>query len=90
LAQYTGCGPELFDLLRDPEEMRNLADDPESLPVRAALEDWLREVLDPEATGRRAKADQARQIAAHGGREAILATERLHGTPAPDNYRSDQ
>ena len=87
---YTGCEPVLFDLARDPEEMRNLAADQDHMPVRAALEDWLREVPDPEATDRRAKADQARHIAINGGREAILATERLHGTPAPDNYRSDQ
>ena len=85
---YTGCEPELFDLARDPEELENLAAKDEHMAVRAALEAWLRGVLDPEATDARAKEDQARHIEALGGREAILATERLHGTPAPDGYGS--
>lgn len=51
--------------------------------MRAALEGWLREVLDPEATDRRAKHDQAELVSAHGGREAVLAGGGLHGTPAP-------
>jgi choline-sulfatase len=80
---YTGCNPELFDLENDPEEMRNLAPDPGSMPVLAALEADLRGRLDPEATDRRAKLDQERLVAAHGGREAILSGGGLHGTPAP-------
>ncbi|UCH74631.1 MAG: sulfatase-like hydrolase/transferase [Rhodospirillales bacterium] len=85
---YTGCAPELFDLSRDPEELENLAAKDELTPVRAALEALLRATLDPEATDRRAKQDQARVLAAHGGREAILKTGGIHGTPPPDGYRS--
>lgn len=81
---FTGCAPELFDLENDPEEMRNLAPDPGCGPVLAALEAHLRELLDPEATDRRAKLDQEHLVATHGGREAILSRGGLHGTPAPE------
>jgi choline-sulfatase len=80
---YTGCEPELFDLESDPEELRNLAPDPDSMPVLVTLEAYLRGLLDPEATDRRAKLDQERLVAAHGGRDAILSGGGLHGTPAP-------
>lgn len=55
---YTGCAPELFDLESDPEELHNLAGEPDSTPVLAALEALLRGTLDPEATDRSAKQDQ--------------------------------
>lgn len=83
---FTGCEPELFDLERDPEELRNLAADDDYMPVRAALEAWLRSVLDPETTDARAKEDQERFIASYGGREAILSAGGIHGTPTPDGY----
>ena len=81
---YCGFEPELFDLEGDPEELRNLAGDPGSASVAFAMEKLLRELLDPEATDRRAKEDQARLVEAHGGRDAVLKRGGIHGTPAPE------
>lgn len=80
---YAGYAPELFDLESDPEELQNLSGDPRSATVLAAFEAALRDIVDPEDTDRRAKADQARLIEAHGGRDAVLKRGGLHGTPAP-------
>ncbi|HJO74865.1 MAG TPA: sulfatase-like hydrolase/transferase [Rhodospirillales bacterium] len=80
---YVGFAPELFDLENDPEEMTNLADNEQYRSVLEDFEAKLRNILDPEEIDRRAKADQARLVDAHGGREAVLTRGGLHGTPAP-------
>jgi choline-sulfatase len=80
---YTGFRPELFNLREDPEELTDRAADPACAGVLAALEQELRQRLDPEATDRRAKAAQAELIEKHGGYDAI---ERRGGgsyTPVP-------
>ena len=80
---YVGFAPELFDLENDPEEMTNLAEDEQYQSVLDDFEAKLRGMIDPEETDRRAKADQARLIEAHGGRDAVLTRGGQHGTPAP-------
>ncbi len=46
---------ELYDLIMDPNEMRNLAEDPESAPVRQQLEgrlyEWMAQTHDPLLDG---------------------------------------
>ncbi len=75
---YAGSRPQLFDLANDPLEDEDLGESPRHAGVRRDCEAALREILDPDAVNRRAFADQARRLAALGGREAVLAMEGCH------------
>ena len=81
--RYVSYPPQLFDLEADPEELRDLADDPAHAAVLAAMEARLRGILDPEAVDRAVKARQAELIEAHGGRAAVLARGDLSYSPPP-------
>ena len=66
----------------DPEELNDLAGGADYAEILSDFEAKLREIVDPEAVDKRAKADQAALIDRHGGREAVLS----HGhsfTPPP-------
>ena len=82
---YVGGPPQLFDLAADPEERHDLV--AEARPAAAGLvrrfEAELRSMLDPEAVDRRAKTDQAAQVEAYGGREAVLARGTFANSPTP-------
>jgi choline-sulfatase len=84
---YVGYPPQLFDLIADPHETRDLAGDPRHADALAACERELRAICDPEQVDRRAQADQWRRIDAAGGREAVLAGGvKVPYTPAPDEF----
>jgi choline-sulfatase len=83
LIYYVSFEHELFDLNTDPEEMTNLANDPDHAQVFENLERELRKIVDPEEVDRRAKADQAALVERHGGRDAVVAKGGFGGTPAP-------
>ena len=70
---YTGSVPQLFNLADDPLEDEDLGQDPRYAEVRQDCEAALRAILDPVAVNRRAFAEQARKVAALGGRDALLA-----------------
>ena len=70
---YVGYEHELFDIVDDPEEMRNLAGDSSLAPVCAEYASTIREILDPETTDAGAKADQKALVERHGGPEAVTA-----------------
>jgi choline-sulfatase len=70
---YVGYAPELFDIEADPEETTDLAGDPAYGAVCADYLARLREIVDPEATDTRAKADQKALVERHGGPEAVTA-----------------
>lgn len=80
---YAGYTPELYDLNGDPEELENLAGSPSHFRVLDECESLLREHLDPEVVDRLAKADQRKLIEQYGGRDAVLESRGIHGTPAP-------
>ena len=80
---YVDFPPQLFDLERDAEELHDVAEDPAYREALSDCEAALAAVLDPTAVDRRAKAEQARRIAAAGGREAILARGSTGFTPPP-------
>lgn len=58
---YVDGPDQLFDLDADPEELTNLAADPDYRAVRQSLEAELHDVVDPEAVDERARADQRRR-----------------------------
>jgi len=72
LIRYVGMPSQVFDLEADPDESRNLADDPAHAEVLARLTAALAEICDPDEIDRQAKADQQRRMDAVGGKEAIL------------------
>lgn len=80
---YVAYPPQLFDLQADPEELRDLAGDPAFREVLVRCEAKLRSLIDPEAVDRRAKARQAEQLAAHGGRDAVIRRGDLGFSPPP-------
>jgi choline-sulfatase len=80
---YVGMRPQLFDLRDDPGEVRDLAGDPGYAGLVATCEAELRRVVNPEAVDDLAHADQAKKIAALGGRDAILARGSFGYSPVP-------
>jgi choline-sulfatase len=80
---HVGYRPELYDLEAEPGETADLAERPECASVLAECKAALLRVCDPEAVNAEAFADQRRRIAAHGGRDAIIARGDYGYTPAP-------
>ena len=69
--------------LRDPQELRDIADDPAHRATLDAFEARLRARLDPEAVDRWAKARQLEIVDRHGGTEAILSRGSMGASPPP-------
>ena len=84
LNYYVGFPPELFDLANDPEELSDLAYDPTYATDLAAMEQALRELVDPEAADAQAFADQEAMIEHYGGREAAMTLGAPAATPPPE------
>jgi len=80
---YAGMMPQLFDLDSDPQETRDLAQEPGYRGLAEDCETELRRVVDPDAADALAKADQRARIDAFGGREAILARGGFGHSPVP-------
>ena len=85
---YPGYPPQLFDMEADPIEARDLAGDPSRADAVAACDARLRAIVDYEEANERCFADQARRIAALGGRDAALSDAAAGGnnayTPMPE------
>lgn len=80
---YVGHAPELFDLLADPAETRDLAGDPQYATLLEQFQDRLRGMLDPVEVDRQAKSDQRQLVERFGGREAALGMGTPGATPVP-------
>jgi len=80
---YVGFGPELFDLKRDPLELHNLVPEKSHTDRVQYFEKQLRELLDPEAIDKKARADQARLVEEFGGVERALRSGTKAETPPP-------
>lgn len=80
---FVGMKPQLFDVVADPLESRDLASDPAHAPTLAACESRLREICDPEAIDRLAFSDQAATIARHGGVDAVIKRGTFGHSPVP-------
>jgi len=80
---YVGHAPELFDLVSDPGETRDLAADPGHAPVLADMAARLRRRLDPEAVDARARTEQRAMIERYGGLERAARIGAPGATPVP-------
>lgn len=80
---YSRYPAQLFDLETDPEELHDLAADPRLAKVLDECHQRLLGVCDPDAVDRQARDRQAEQLAANGGRDAVIARGDLGFTPAP-------
>jgi choline-sulfatase len=80
---YVNAAPQLFDLATDPEELTNLAQDPDYAAVLSRGHEALCGMLDPGSIDAVVKADQSRRIHAAGGVQAILDKGSTGYTPAP-------
>ncbi len=86
---YVDYPPQLFDLQRDPEELRDLAGDPSYSSLLEQGERQLRSICDPEQVDARAKQRQQQLLALNGGRAAALAAGDLGFTPPPVRVQID-
>ncbi|MDP9962956.1 choline-sulfatase [Variovorax paradoxus] len=81
---YCDHRPQLFDLVKDPEEMNDLASTGGHQEQLAIWEARLRELCDPDQADRRAKQRQQELITHYGGEEAIRANVGIGGySPSP-------
>lgn len=76
-----GHPPLLFNLLQDPRELTNLAENAAYAPTLRHLLRQLSQILDPEGVNTQAFADQAKMIEALGGIEAIMSLPSFNHTP---------
>lgn len=80
---YAKYRPQLFDLVNDPDEARDLSTDPQFVDVLKICERKLRALLSPEDVDARAKTRQAEQLELYGGRDAVIARGDLGFSPPP-------
>jgi len=80
---YEGERPQLFDLVDDPLEMRDLALEPGHEASLAEGDRRLRQICDPAAVTARAFEDQGRRISEFGGEARVRAMGSYPYTPAP-------
>lgn len=83
LIYYVGYPCQLFDLVADPLETMNLADDPDHCDTIHRLEQLLRDRLDPEEVDQLARRDQEALIERLGGRDAVLGRGTFINSPIP-------
>jgi choline-sulfatase len=80
---YVGGPPQLFDMLKDPDELHDLSSDPAHALLLREAEGRLRAIVDPEAADALARADQRKKVDAFGGEAAVLARGAFDNSPVP-------
>ncbi|MBT8003410.1 MAG: sulfatase-like hydrolase/transferase [Rhodospirillales bacterium] len=83
LVCHVGEVPQLFDLRQDPEETNDLMRGDQIPEIAAKLIAKLRTLVNPEEADQQAKEDQRRQMAHHGGPEAMLNAGTFAMSPIP-------
>ena len=85
---YVNQEPQLFDLKEDPEEINDLANNPDYDDILSDLEKELRTFVNPIEIDKLAKKDQEEMIEAHGGKESILEEGfKIPFSPVPEQFR---
>ena len=80
---YAAYTPQLFDLQSDPEELRDLAQNPAYAKVLSDCRERLYAICDPAEVDARAKRRQAENLALHGGWDEVLKRGDLPFSPPP-------
>ena len=80
---HVHADPQLFDLIDDPGETRDLCASEDHRSVVQKFESELRSLLDPEAVDAQAKEAQNRRILAAGGKDAIRKKGTFDNSPIP-------
>ncbi len=80
---YVNDRPQLFDLETDPQELVDEWRNPQCREVVEQFEKRLRQILDPEETDRRAKADQRGKVEVFGGEAAVRSRGAFDNSPTP-------
>ena len=82
---YVGERPQLFNLEEDPDECKDLAEDPAYQGICKALEKDLRDIVDIEKTDAQARAAQKEVMEEMGGKEEFLKSFKPSlFSPIPD------
>jgi len=80
---YVGAPPQLFDMVQDGLECRNVAAAADYGQVLQECEKRLHRILDPIAVNAQAHQDQARRVHANGGRRAVIERGTFDNSPVP-------
>lgn len=92
LIYHVGMAPELYDVVADPDEARDLSSCSDHAGIMRALTAELFAICNPEEVDARIKQRQRDEIEALGGVDAILADGFLVFSPTPGkspNIRAD-
>jgi len=92
LIEHVGYKPQLFDMLADPEEMNDLAEDSDYVEILAKLQTEMRDTVSPEEVWAKVEATQSGHIKRLGGVEKMLeilknSPMKRPYTPAPPEFR---
>lgn len=80
---YVKYAPQLFDLEADPEELRDVAEDPAYEHILQECHAALLAICDPVAVDRAAKQRQVVLLADNGGRDGVMKYSDFAFSPAP-------
>jgi choline-sulfatase len=87
LCYYAYYPNQLFDMKNDPEETRDLAQDPAFAVIVDELESELRKIVDPERLSLQARIAQLDKIDEHGGfRNVLKQGELFPYSPVPSEF----
>lgn len=82
---YVGCEPQLFNIKEDPNELTDLAQNPDYADVLTQMDKKLREFIDPEAADKQCRKEQAERLSLHGGKEEVFNNfDTFTFSPAPE------
>ena len=80
---YVNEPPQLFNLVTDPDECRDLAMNPNHQSILHDFDQRLNQILDPVAANEQAHQDQAECIERNGGETAVRARGAFDNSPVP-------
>ncbi len=87
LVYYHGARPQLFDLVADPDELVDLADDPSHATLRQALTDRVLEGWDPDAIAlRMARKTAAKRLLSDWAKAVKPPEQHLWQVKMEDNW----
>jgi len=80
---YVNEPPQLFNLVTDPDECRDLVTNPNHQSILHDFDQRLNQILDPAAVNEQAHQDQTECIERNGGETAVRARGAFDNSPVP-------